>query len=165
MTRTRYDCAAGLLDSEGCFNTVDLGWGPYWDPLWPYSTRTDSLLKLTPCLILTVLVTWLDVQHLLPSLSYSFSVSVLLHNLNNVICRNTAHTAVSSSTEQNILNVLRVPFLFHLKGIFTADPEWHSWEEDCSWLPWFQLELDQQTASPEKLGTTDIQPAAHRHGG
>lgn len=58
-----------------------------------------------------------------------------------------------------------VSSLMHFKGISAADFEWHSREEDCSRLPRFQLELDQQAASPEKLGTADIQPVAHRHGG
>lgn len=57
------------------------------------------------------------------------------------------------------------PFLVHFKGISAADAERHSRKKDRCWLSWFQLELDQQAASQEKLGTADIQPPAHRHGG
>lgn len=53
----------------------------------------------------------------------------------------------------------------HFKGISAADPEWHRREQNSSRLSGVQLELDQSTAGPEKLGAADIQPAAHRHGG
>lgn len=68
----------------------------------------------------------------------------------------------------NTAAVLRSPELFPIvrfKGISAANLEWHSREQNRSWLSRVQLELDQQTAGPEKLGAADIQPAAHRHGG
>lgn len=63
------------------------------------------------------------------------------------------------------LTVIHVILLVNLKGLFTANFEWHSRKKDSRWLSWFQLELDQQTASQEELGPADIQPAACRHGG
>lgn len=59
----------------------------------------------------------------------------------------------------------RLSFLMHFKGVSAADPKRHGREEDCCRLPRFQLELDQQAASQEELGTADIQPAVDRNGG
>lgn len=60
---------------------------------------------------------------------------------------------------------ITVSLLMPSQGLPTADPKRHGGEEDRGGLPGFQLELDQQAASQEELGTVDIQPSARRHGG